>query len=279
MLEKISDRVYYMMNQDDTDRPVLGVVLGTNSCLIVDAGNSPKHANEFILELEEMKIPPIKYLVLTHYHFDHVFGISEWEAITIANKKTNSYMNRYRQIKYDDNSLNLALEKGIFNEYGVKYIKSEIHNREKFSLGNIDICYSNSLKIDLGELTCEIRTVVSPHTDDSTIIYIPEEKVLFLGDSIYGCMKNGKNYFDKDKLFSIINTIEQYEADYYVCSHESVCTKQEIISYFQQLRIAYEIAYESTNLSNAALIYKKRFNEELAGDMLFYVKSFKYDEG
>jgi len=31
MLEKISDRIYYMMNEDETDRPVLGLVIGSHN--------------------------------------------------------------------------------------------------------------------------------------------------------------------------------------------------------------------------------------------------------
>ncbi|MFT4146591.1 MAG: MBL fold metallo-hydrolase [Mobilitalea sp.] len=277
MLEKISNRVYYMMNQDETDRPVLGVVIGNNSCLVIDAGNSPRHAREFQAELEAMGLPPIKYIALTHYHWDHSLGLSEWDAVSIANHTTVKSMDQYRQINYDDDSLVLALEKGILNEYAVKCIKSEIEDRDKLKIRNIDVSYTDGLKIDLGEVTCEIRHIISPHTEDSTIIYIPEEKTLFLGDCIYGCTKNGKNYFDKDKLFPMIDMIEQYQADYYLCAHESMCTKEEMVSYFQQLRTAYDIASKCKDLNEAAIEYKNCYNQELTGDMLFYMKSFGLD--
>ncbi len=277
MLEKISDRVYYMMNQDETDRPVLGVVVGNNSCLVIDAGNSPKHAREFQEELKAMGLPPVKYLALTHYHWDHTLGLSDWNAISIANHKTISCMEQYRQIKYDNDSLRLALEEGVLNEFAIKCIKSEIDDRDKFKIRNIEVGYTDGLRIDLGEITCEINHIISPHTDDSTIIYIPEEKTLFLGDCIYGCTKNGSNYFDKEKLFPMIDIIEQYQADYFLCSHESMCTKEEMVSYFQQLRTADDIASKSKDLSEAKLEYKNRFKQELTGDMLFYIKSFGLD--
>ncbi|HAK42137.1 MAG TPA: hypothetical protein DCM59_04740 [Clostridium sp.] len=38
-----------------------------------DAGNSPTHADSLLSKLEKMKFPPIKYVVMSHYHWDHIF--------------------------------------------------------------------------------------------------------------------------------------------------------------------------------------------------------------
>lgn len=274
MLERITDRIYYMMNSAETDRPVLGLVIGDDYCLIVDSGNSPKHANEFKMEIDKMDLPPVKYLVVTHYHWDHTFGLKEWDVVSIANQKTKDYLNVYLNIKYDDNSLELAKEKGIFNDFSVNFIKTEITNRENFSLENVDISYDGEMKIDLGGITCELRQIVSPHTDDSTIIYIPEEKTLFLGDCVYGRTKQGYNYFDDKLLFPMIQIIEEYDAEYYVCSHESVCTRDEILSFWEQLNIGYDIANKCSNLEEGLVEYKKRFELEPSNDAIFFMKSF-----
>lgn len=39
------------------------------------------------------------------------------------------------------------------------------------------------MTLNLGNITAHIFHTVSPHSEDTTCIYIPEEKVLFLGDS------------------------------------------------------------------------------------------------
>lgn len=62
MLEKITDRIYYYMNNDETERPALGLVCGNDCYLVIDAGNSPKHAKELKKEIESMNLPPVKYL-------------------------------------------------------------------------------------------------------------------------------------------------------------------------------------------------------------------------
>ncbi|MGE7624773.1 MBL fold metallo-hydrolase [Viridibacillus sp. NPDC096237] len=274
MLEKITDRIYYMKNSDETDRPVLGLVIGDDFCLIVDAGNSPKHADEFKVEIDKMGLPPVKFLVLTHHHWDHTFGLREWDLISIANYKTNNYLNMYQGIKYDDTSLELAKDKGVFNDFSIGCIKGEIADRENFLPKNVNLSFDGEMKIDLGGITCEVRQIISPHTDDSTILYIPEEKTLFLGDCIYGRTKQGSNHFDANLLFPMIQIIEEYDAEYYVCSHESVCSREEIVSYWEQLNISFDIANKCSSLEEGVLEYKKRFDLEPSNDTVFFLKSF-----
>ena len=274
MLQKITDRTYYMMNRDETDRPVLGLVIGDDCCLIVDAGNSPKHAQEFKMELDKMDLPPVKYLVVTHHHWDHTFGLKEWDVVSIANHKTTEYMNVYRDFEYDDNSLELAKEQGVFNDFSIKCIQAEITDRENFAPELVDVSFEGEIKIDLGGITCEVRQVVSPHTDDSSLLYIPEEKTLFLGDSVYGQTIQGYNHFDDQLLFPLIYLIEEYDAEYYVCSHESVCTREEIVSYWKQLKTGFDFANTYSSLEEGLVAYKKQFDTEPSDDEIFFMKSF-----
>lgn len=274
MLEKITDRIYYMMPSNETGRPLIGLVIGEDYCLIVDSGNSPKHANEFKLEIEQMNLPPIKYLVLTHHHSDHTFGLSEWDLVSIANHKTSNYINVYRDIKYDDESLELAKDKGILNDFLVKSIKDEITDRENFVPKNVNISFEGEMKIDLGGITCELIQIVSPHTDDSTILYIAEEKTLFLGDCFYGKRIDGYNHFDDKVLFPMINIVEEYDVEYYVCSHEPVCSKEDIATFWEQLNLGFSIANKCSSLEEGVVEYKKQFDLEPSNDVIFFMKSF-----
>jgi glyoxylase-like metal-dependent hydrolase (beta-lactamase superfamily II) len=42
--------------------------------------------------------------------------------------------------------------------------------------------FEDEVQIDLGGITCIIKHVGGDHADDSVVIYIKEEKILFLGD-------------------------------------------------------------------------------------------------
>ncbi|MFS0749975.1 MBL fold metallo-hydrolase [Oceanobacillus sp. 1P07AA] len=57
--------------------------------LIIDSGNSPQHAQDFLTEIETLNVPPVKYVVITHAHWDHFLGMNEFDAAVIVNRKTN----------------------------------------------------------------------------------------------------------------------------------------------------------------------------------------------
>ena len=45
-----------------------------------------------------------------------------------------------------------------------------------------DIAFSDNIPLDLSGITAQIFHTVSSHSDDTTCVYVFEEKVLFLGD-------------------------------------------------------------------------------------------------
>src|SRR6201993_2113872 len=69
--EKIADGVYYAT----VGGPGLGsnnvVVVNDTDVLIVDAGTSPAAARAFVEDVKKLTDKPIRYVVNTHWHYDH----------------------------------------------------------------------------------------------------------------------------------------------------------------------------------------------------------------
>lgn len=105
MLNKLCDTIYYLSNQDDRERPTIGLVCGDRYSLIIDSGNSPQHAKDFLLEIEKLNVPPVKYVVITHAHWDHFLGMNEFDAIVIVNSQTNEMLKEWESFSFDDSSL------------------------------------------------------------------------------------------------------------------------------------------------------------------------------
>src|SRR4029077_5852374 len=72
--EQIADGVYYAT----VTRPGLGsnnvVVVNDTDVLIVDAGTSPAAARAFVEDVKKLTDKPIRYIVNTHWHYDHTAG-------------------------------------------------------------------------------------------------------------------------------------------------------------------------------------------------------------
>ena len=90
MLKKVTDRIYYLPGEDFTgrDRPFLYYIRGDKLSLAVDAGNSPDHVELFYSQLKAAGLPLPDITLLTHWHWDHTFGLGAVKGLTAATKAT-----------------------------------------------------------------------------------------------------------------------------------------------------------------------------------------------
>jgi len=91
--------------------------------------------------------------------------------------------------------------------------------------------FSGSLKFDLGRIYCEITEIEAPHSEDSVLIYVPEEKVVFIGDADCEDHYDNKGHYDKDKLESFISLIKEIDFNTYILGHDEPEMKEEVILY------------------------------------------------
>ncbi|MFC7681769.1 MBL fold metallo-hydrolase [Paenibacillus sp. GCM10028914] len=277
MLNKISESIYYSSHQNDQERPVLGLVCGDEYSLVVDAGNSVQHARDFLHEVEKLNLPPIKYLVITHAHWDHFLGMNEFGATIIVNSLTNQMLNDWRNYSYDDRSLKEYVDSKKMSSQCVEIIQNEIPERDTFQLSTPDIIFEKSLHLDLGNKICVLETIRSTHTNDSTIVYVPDEKVLFLGDSPYGTTKNSLYHFKESILLPMIEDIQKYDAIHFLLGHESICDLEEMDTYWKELISACKAA-QSTSIEEAVECFERDNNRKPNDDEHFFLKAFVNDQ-
>ena len=67
--------------------------------------------------------------------------------------------------------------------------------------------YSGELTLDLGGCTVKVVQSEAPHTDDSTLVYIENDRTLFLGDATCKDFTNGKK--DPALCKKLVDTIRQ----------------------------------------------------------------------
>ncbi|NUU79780.1 MBL fold metallo-hydrolase [Paenibacillus xylanilyticus] len=277
MLNKLSESIYYLSNQNDKDRPTLGLVCGDQYSLVIDGGNSVQHAKDFLQEISRLNVPPVKYLAITHAHWDHFLGMNEFNATIIVNRLTHQLINVWRNYSYDDYSLNEYVKSNKMSSHCMEIIQNEIPMRDSFKLNTPDIIFEHSLQIDLGNKICILERIRSTHTDDSTIVYIPDEKTIFLGDSAYGTITNSLFHFKQALLLLMIQDIQKYDADHFLLGHESICDLDEMDVFWREL-ISCSRAVTSTSLDCAIETFEKDHQRTPNENEMFFLKAFVNDQ-
>lgn len=276
MLNKLSNTIYYLSNQDNNERPTLGLVCGDSYSLIIDSGNSPQHAKDFLLEIEKLNVPPVKYVVITHAHWDHFLGMNEFDATVIVNNQTNEIIKEWQSFSYDDRSLKSYVNTNQMSAMCMNIIQTDMPNRNSFKLKSPDVIFEKTLTIDLGNKVCILEKIKSTHSEDSTVIYIPDEKVVFLGDCAYGTTTNSLFHFKQSLLFPMIKDIQKYNAEMFLLGHESICDSTEMDIYWRELTRSSQVV-KSSSLEDALECFKVENKRDPNNNELFFIKAFVND--
>ncbi len=231
---RLTDRIYYSMFDKEADRPVLGYVSGQKYSFMVDAGNSKSHMKAFheALDKEGFKRPDM--IAVTHWHWDHTFGMHAAEGITIAHEKTNNKLKEMAKWQWTDSEMKKRLETKVEIEFADTCIRKEYSLLSEIQVVTSDLSFVETMKIDLGGITAELHQVESPHSDDCVCIFIPEERVLFIGDAV-GVDYYNNCFLDKDKLRSLIGAVEGFDFDTCVLGHAEPMSKENILNIMHSL--------------------------------------------
>jgi glyoxylase-like metal-dependent hydrolase (beta-lactamase superfamily II) len=146
-------------------------VIGDDAVMVIDTQATPVMAQDVIRRIREVTDKPIRYVVMSHYHAVRVLGASAYEPEhVIASRDT-----------YD-----LIVERGEAD------MKSEIGRfprlfRAVESVPGLTwptLVFEKRLTLWLGKLQVEIMQVGRGHTKGDTIVWLPQERILFSGDLV-----------------------------------------------------------------------------------------------
>ena len=134
--------------------------------------------------------------------------------------------------EWDDYALEQRVEKGIEIPFCCNMIKLEIPDRREFVLTPPQIGFESKMEIDLGNLHCVIEKVGGDHAPDSSVIFVPEEKVLFLGDCLNVDIYHGDRSYSTLEVCRLVEKLSSYKANYYIDSHNGIMLKGKMDKVF-----------------------------------------------
>lgn len=226
-LNKLTNRIYFLEHDSEVDRPMLAYLKGDKFSLAIDAGYSGSHVQDFYRAIEAESFNKPDFTVITHWHYDHTFGMYAINGISIAHDKTNVFLKDQQEQAMHPGYIEVLKKEDA-------HFRKEYWGQNKLNIVLSDVTFSDNMTLDLGGITARIFHTVSPHSEDTVCVYVPEEKVLFLGDSTSEDFFNG-GYMDKDKLQALIQMIESTDCDFCILSHCEPLAKEELLCYLESI--------------------------------------------
>lgn len=229
MLYKLSDRIYYSKHRYTILEPAIGYVLGDNYSVMIDAGNSRNQVNEFFEDLKRENLPLPSFVILTHYHWDHSFGCGYLDIPIISSSKTKDYLEEMSNWKWDITSIDERVAQNVDIEYSANILKKVYPNTEEIKIKIPTLPKYSDFNLKLGGITLSCYNNKNSHSDDALLIYVQEERVLFIGDSHTKSYYTKPMSFDKDNLKEYISLIRDIDFNYAIPGHGNKLSKEELI--------------------------------------------------
>jgi glyoxylase-like metal-dependent hydrolase (beta-lactamase superfamily II) len=166
--DQLSDHAYAYTAEGD---PNTGIVVGDDAVMVIDTQATPVMAQDVIRRIREVTAKPIKYVVLSHYHAVRVLGASGYKPDHIIASR---------------DTFDLIAERGEAD------MKSEIERFPRLfqaveSIPGLTwptIVFEKRLTLWLGKLQIELMQLGRGHTKGDTVVWLPQERILFSGDLV-----------------------------------------------------------------------------------------------
>ncbi|HEX6292468.1 MAG TPA: MBL fold metallo-hydrolase [Herpetosiphonaceae bacterium] len=217
---QISAHVHWLAPDSTTDRPVLGAISGSRATLLVDAGNSPAHARTLLRELARVAVAPPTFVALTHWHWDHVFGTAALDLPTFAHTETCRIVAEIAMQDWSDAALDRRVAQGVEIAFCRDMIKAELPDRSDLTIRPPEIGFTERVELDLGGVTCQIVHVGGDHAADSAVVYVPEDRVVFLGDCVYPDIYAPQRRYTTARVLPLFDRLLSFDAECFLAGHD-----------------------------------------------------------
>ena len=204
-----------------------GFVLGPDRAIVLDTLATTPMARDFLSAIRALTDRPIREVLLSHHHVDHILGLQNFMPARII----CHYRCREEILR---NGMDLP----------ARWAKA----RPQFAEGlvGVRVCvpdwtFSDKITLHLGDRELIFFHPGKPaHTVGDAMLYLPDSKVLFAGDILFHGVVPAGFQGHIGKWIEVLNGVLAMDVSVIVPGHGPVCTKAEVAETLSCLNLIYE---------------------------------------
>jgi len=188
-LQKVADvPVYYVVGRSGVPDAVneghtsnAGFVVTDDGVVVFDALGTPALGYRLLQRIREVTDKPIKHVVVSHYHADHIYGLQAFkehagDPLVWAHRGALEYVGEPGAAASDNAQRRLAQRRQALFPWV----------DEGTYLVSPDVVFEEAVWLDVGGVELEIRHMGPAHAPGDSIMIVRDHGVVFSGDVIYG---------------------------------------------------------------------------------------------
>ena len=208
-----------------------GVIIGDRDVIVVDSLTNAAMAQSLLTEIRRVTNKPIRFLINTHSHFDHVYTnhlFPEATVISTHRGREETKANRKAQDKHD------ALFAKLFSDVDLRGGRYTLQ----------DVTFSGSLFFYQGEREVRVLELGVGHSESDAVVHLPGEKIVFCGDVFMNGVPPLPGEGHVTQTIDHYKAIEALEGEIYVGGHGDPGTLADVRAQRVQLESQFQRARE-----------------------------------
>lgn len=207
----------------------IGVYTAHDAALIIDSGYLPRVAAEIRDTVREHLGYRVELLFNTHYHSDHTFGNQSFDCPILASRRCAEMMQSCLDTHWSDDEIAQAKRED----------PALVEEWRDLTITLPTTTFEDSLEYDFQGQKMIFRRF-GGHSPDSSVLYIPGEKLLFAGDIVFAGRYPTILPHDSDpvKLVEVLKELTLYDTEAVIPGHGITCgteALQTLIEYWECL--------------------------------------------
>jgi glyoxylase-like metal-dependent hydrolase (beta-lactamase superfamily II) len=289
--EKIADGVYYASGGVGSNNTV---IINDDDVLIVDTGTTPQATRNFLADIRMLTDKPVRYVVNTHFHYDHVDGnqIFGPEVQIIAHDYVHTAISTFDVLKREPFMTSQMVNVPAQIDRLKQQIASEKDSGRKTTLSTQlaaternfaqlkelkatppTLTYSSKLVLHRGSREIDLLFLGRGHTGGDTVVFLPKEKIVVTGDLMESRLAYmGDAFFDE--WVTTLGKLKEIDFDVVLPGHGIPFADKGLITAYQ--------AYLTDFVSQAGRLKAQGVLPEDAArriDLTAHAKTFPQIEG
>lgn len=221
-LEPLADRIFLFPRDTTPDviQPNIGVIRLRGQTLLIDAGNSLRHARQIRSAMAGGNFQPIDTIIYTHHHWDHTFAGASYNArLVVGHERCTEHLRDYARRTWNKATLREAIAINPRLEVSNNAMMDAITDWGGFRIKVPTLHFSRTLTLYIEDLALELTHVGGRHADDSIVVKLPQYKIMFLGDAYYPPPMSERAAGDEDLDLEMLNGWLDERYDLYIDGH------------------------------------------------------------
>ncbi len=190
---RIADNVFVIEHDDATDEwphGNTGVIVGRTGVFVIDSGYLPSRARADIALIRRVTDNPVRFLMTTHWHFDHNNGASAYRdafpgVTLLAERHTARWIELnqeyWKTLSTAEGSQRRAALAGLEPAIAEKR-RAELAELESLEVVKPTLLFDGRLSFDFEGTRIEIEDRGRANSPNDATVWLPDERILFAGD-------------------------------------------------------------------------------------------------